>query len=192
MQSTGALNLGIGLTGVKEKRGPTCHISLSPAYSVSFSFLPSRCRRPAPESSRRRIHPSAAATPCRRLCTPSLALHAPPRPRSSAAAAARRQRRRRSHFARAPPTCAACTRLHRQVPPSYSPPRHPRRSHSLHASKPPHRSRRSRSCSTLTRCSRFCLKEMGREKRKGKEVVVEKPIRKQTRAERERPRGPSW
>ena len=27
---------------------------------------------------------------------------------------------------------------------------------------------------------------MGREKRKGKEVVVEKPVRKRTRAERER------
>src|SRR6185312_8037055 len=30
------------------------------------------------------------------------------------------------------------------------------------------------------------------EKRKGKEVVVEKPVRKRTRAERERPRGPRW
>ena len=30
---------------------------------------------------------------------------------------------------------------------------------------------------------------MGREKRKGKEVVVEKPVRKQTRAEREAERA---
>jgi len=33
---------------------------------------------------------------------------------------------------------------------------------------------------------------MGREKRNGKEVVVEKPVRKRTRAERERLRGPRW
>ena len=35
----------------------------------------------------------------------------------------------------------------------------------------------------------ICLTEMGREKRKGKEVVVEKPVRKQTRAEREAERA---
>ena len=35
----------------------------------------------------------------------------------------------------------------------------------------------------------LCLFEMGREKRKGKEVVVEKPVRKQTRVEREAERA---
>src|SRR6185312_301941 len=48
---------------------------------------------------------------------------------------------------------------------------------------------RSRSRSTLTRCSIFCLFEMGREKRKGKEVLVEKPVCKRTRAEREAERA---
>ena len=41
----------------------------------------------------------------------------------------------------------------------------------------------------LAKCSRFCLFEMGREKRKGKEVVVEKPVRKRTRAKREAERA---
>ena len=58
----------------------------------------------------------------------------------------------------------------------------------------------------LARCSTICLSrfshyfhaafvfrtppvEMGREKRKGKEVVVEKPVRKRTRAEREAERA---
>ena len=43
--------------------------------------------------------------------------------------------------------------------------------------------------SVLTRCLILCLIEMGREKRKGKEVVGEKPVRKRTRAEREAERG---
>ena len=47
----------------------------------------------------------------------------------------------------------------------------------------------NRSRSTLTRCLRFCLTDMGREKRKGKEVVVEKPARKRTRAEKEAERA---
>ena len=53
-----------------------------------------------------------------------------------------------------------------------------------------------RPCSTctpqtqpLSKCSTFCLIEMGREKRKGNEVVVEKPVRKQTLAEREAERA---
>ena len=41
----------------------------------------------------------------------------------------------------------------------------------------------------LAKCSTYCLFEMGREKRKGKEVVVEKPVRKRTRAEREAERA---
>ena len=55
----------------------------------------------------------------------------------------------------------------------------------------------------LARCSTFCLcwyfraafvfrtpsVKMGREKRKGKEVVVEKPTRKRTRAEKEAERA---
>ena len=35
----------------------------------------------------------------------------------------------------------------------------------------------------------FCLTEMGHEKRKGKEVVVEKPVRKRTREERKAERA---
>ena len=50
-------------------------------------------------------------------------------------------------------------------------------------------SRRSSTRSALTRCSTNCLFEMGREKRKGKEVVVEKPARKRTRAEKEADRA---
>ena len=41
----------------------------------------------------------------------------------------------------------------------------------------------------LTRCLILCLIEMGRRKRKGKEDVVEKPVQKQTRAEREAKRA---
>ena len=66
----------------------------------------------------------------------------------------------------------------------------------LHASTPqpqPHAAaavpRRSSTRSALTRCSTICLFEMGREKRKGKEVVVEKPARKRTRAEKEAERA---
>ena len=108
MQSTGVPNLGIGLTGIKENRGPTCHICvlLVPPFPLSSLFSPSRRRCSAPDSSRRRTRPCAATTPRRRPCTPSPALYAPPRPRSSAAASARRQRHRRLHFARVPPTCA--------------------------------------------------------------------------------------
>ena len=49
--------------------------------------------------------------------------------------------------------------------------------------------RSSLSHSVRAKCSAFCLIEMGREKRKGKEVVVEKPARKWTRAEREAERA---
>ena len=41
----------------------------------------------------------------------------------------------------------------------------------------------------LAKCSTYCLFEMGCEKRKGKEVVVEKPVRKRTRVEREAERA---
>ena len=41
----------------------------------------------------------------------------------------------------------------------------------------------------LAKCSTDCLIEMGRETRKGKEVVVENPVRKRTRAEGEAERA---
>jgi len=43
--------------------------------------------------------------------------------------------------------------------------------------------------SVRAKCSTFCLIEMGREKRKGKDVVVEKSARKRTRAERDAERA---
>ena len=115
MQSTGVLNLVIGLTGVKEKHGPTCHISLSPAYSVSFSVFPSRRRAPVRPSSRRRSSTPPQPPVPRRRRRP---LHLPP----ARAAAAHLPRRRTpspqriQRRPRAPPTCAAPTRSEPQLP----------------------------------------------------------------------------
>ena len=101
------------------------------------------------------------------------------------------------------PLCAAaCARSRRRrTTPSpqqcvIAAPRHPRaQSRSFHTSSSPRSraafafSRRSRSRSVHAKCSIVCLFEMGREKRKGKEVVVEKPARKRTRAEKEAERA---
>ena len=76
MQSTGVLNLSIGLTGVKENHG--AHLSykcLAHAALLCFSF-PSSCRRaPARLRSRQRRSPAAARPPCSHRFAPSL--HAP-------------------------------------------------------------------------------------------------------------------
>ena len=148
------------------------------------------------------LAPRAACTPPAR--TAATARH----PRRRAPSPQRIQRR-----PRAPPTCAARARLHRHAPPCVSVPPPHAQSRSSHTSSSPRSRaafaspRRSHIHSTfhpvLARCSTFCLScclraafvfrtppvAMGREKRKGKEVVVEKPARKRTRAEKEAARA---
>ena len=76
----------------------------------------------------------------------------------------------------------------------------PRRCHALRAATPAPRATHAAapyaaaaaaalSRQVLAKWSTDCLIEMGHEKRKGKEVVVEKPIRKRTHAEREAERA---
>ena len=142
MQSTGVLNLVIGLTGVKEKHGPTCHISLSPAYSVSFFVFPSRRRAPVRPSSRRCSSTPPQPPVPRHHRRP---LHLPP---ARAIATARHPRRRApspqriQRRPRAPPTCAARARLHRHAPPCVSAPPPRAESRSSHTTSSP-RSRAS-------------------------------------------------
>ena len=168
--------------------GPTCHICFLPAplASVSLSFLSSRRHRSVPSL--------ADSTPP--ACTPL-----------AQAAATRSLRHRRSWFARARtrrsraataarvchcPRAAAAVRFraaatatpcHRHAQSRRSYTTHRPRSSTLHAAAAAH------SRSVLARCSIYCLTEMGREKRKGKEVMVKKPVRKRTRAEREAKRA---
>ena len=148
--------------------------------SVSPASLPTRAAT-ADSRRRRTLHAPPACMPPR-LAPPHAAVRHSPEPsrlrrpfiHAAVAASARR-----------PYTCAACA----PAPPTPTP------------TKPCiHATRRSRVSTPLavatvhihalrTRCSSFCLFEMGREKRKGKEVVVEKPVRKRTRAEREAERA---
>ena len=87
MQSTGILNLGIGLTGVKKNAGSTCHICI---FLVPPPFLSSLFRPSPPDlSSRRRrstpaqpppLAPCATGPSCchhASLTPPVLCLHAP-------------------------------------------------------------------------------------------------------------------
>ena len=109
-KSTGAQTLGVGSTGVKENRGPTCHICLLPALPASISLLSSRRRRPtrslrAPPSLR------AVAVP-------------PPPPCASAATTVRRSRTLAAPPAQ--PLCAACARSRRHCRTTPSPPPAPR------------------------------------------------------------------
>ena len=151
MQSTGVLNLSIGITGVKEIR--EAHLSYM-CLARAAASLPSLFRPIPPDSAAAVSHPRSLrhrATPLQR------------RPYTTAASAAR-----------APP------------PPSASvPPPLPLRA-TTHAAAL-HTAAALAQCSQTVR--RFARVEMGREKRKGKEVLVEKPVRKRTRAEREAERA---
>ena len=157
-----------------------------------------RCRSLLPFSlhaAAARLDPSHAAA----------APQPPPRRHHSPPLACTPSRRRRAPFS--PPRnhrsapCAARARLPRQTPPCA-----PSAARASPPPTPPARSRASKPCAAPTQprllatttahphpvlagCSRFCLLVMGREKRKGKEVVVEEPVCKRTRAEREAERA---
>ena len=170
--------------------------------SVSPASLPSRAAAAFPSRRRRSSTPppctraaTAAVRPrCHRRRAPSRSPCAAPHPRPRP----RRQTRR----PRAPPYSK---RRPLNLAQRRRAPRHPRaQSRSFHTSSSPRSratfafSRRSHHRFAHANCSRVCPRrfshrsratflpspvEMGREKRKGKEVVVEKPARKRTREE---------
>ena len=150
MQSTGVLNLSIGLTGVKKNHGAHQSYISCPCRRLHFRTFPSRLhvlQRRRRSSSAARVHAASSRTST---------LHAgPPHHRPRAACA--------FHDARAAALHRACTAC----------------ATACAAAK--HRRRKTAPPPQLT--------EMGREKRKGKEVVVEKPVHKRTRAEREAERA---
>ena len=176
---------------LKKIAGPTCHICVlcPPPVSFFLCFLRSiPTRAAAAADSHRRCHAPRAA--CLHTATPQPPRSALPRTVVRHSPEPSRLRRPFIHAAvaasaRRPYTCAACA----PAPPTPTP------------TKPCiHATRRSRASTPLavatvhihalrTRCSSFCLFEMGREKRKGKEVVMEKPARKRTRAEKEAERA---
>ena len=196
MQSIDAQDLGIGLTGVKKKCGAhLSYMTLARADGPCFPF--SLHAAAAPHSTRAAA--ALAYTPPSRLHRSRRAPYAPravrhprrrpkPPPRAACTTAARapparaRAARLRHHL-----LFAAATACHSALPPRTraAADRH----RAAHAAAPFTLRRSSLSHSVRAKCSAFCLIEMGREKRKGKEVVVEKPARKWTRTEREAERA---
>ena len=142
MQSTGVLNLSIGLTGVKEKCG--VHLSyMCLARGRQPHFL---CFFPTPRRRRSFRLPSAAATPRRRPCTPSPAFYAaaasrsmrrPPSrlPAQTAATHSLHNRRSRAARLRRPRAPTPVCRHH------CVPPHHCHALSAIHTAAPPHRSR---------------------------------------------------
>ena len=168
--------------------GPTCHICLlrAPPFSLPPLFHPI-----PPDSSRRRTptQPPLPFHATRQHATEPQPPHRMPsthhprrlrsvRPCSTHAVCTRVARR----SVRAPPV----RRHHQALPRRITATRlAPSTQQQPHAAAAPAASSRQ----ALAKCSTNCLFEMGREKRKGKEVVFEKPVRKRTRAEREAERA---
>jgi hypothetical protein len=188
---------------IRKSAESTCHIFLLPPLARSLS-LPHLCRPfifsrplpsspsppcaarapppPSPSAAARRLHRNRAATVCCPRATapppPCVGPRAQPRPRAACTATA------------PPPPAPACN--HRPAPP---PCRRPRALHHTRASTLRTPSVRcfartfslavARSAASLS----FAVDRMGREKRKGKEIVVEEPARKRTRAAREAERA---
>ena len=197
MQLTDILTLCVGSTGVKENRGPTCHICVLPADA----WLPSSSV--SPDSS----HAAAAPQqPPRRLPV------APPPFFHTAAVHPRCHRRRApapfSHASRtdvpcappAQPFCAACSRHHRRLrltppPPLSSQPTQPRRlSHTpcsprsraaftFHAAAAP--DQRSPGARQIA-CSRWVAR-----REREKKLWSRSPLASGL-VQRRRPRGPRW
>jgi hypothetical protein len=176
MQSTGVRTLSVGSTGDKEIRG--VHLSyISLAHSRPLAH-------PSPSSPTVHLLPPASALAARTPCTATAPPPVAPSPAHFLRCPSRRRPRSFCTAFRA--TAAFSARTRRRIA---LPQRHPRTTtppapHCTAATATASPARHRADASLL-----LSVIEMGREKRKGKEIVVEEPARKRTRAAREAERA---